>query len=241
MRTCILRNGWRARPEEANADASATRRMRLRLCLLLVIACFAVAAAPGIASAESAADTDPKKYQRACDAYNRGDFFTAFEDLMPFAVRGDAQSQFAIAEMLRSGNGTKRNRAEALIWYRRAAEQGHGAAQCNLGTSLYNGWGTAADPQGAIDWWLHAAVGGNARAMFNLGTVVAKGRYVQRDFPRAYRWMMEAQALGYAPAGDTMETLKKIMTPSQVEAAIRLTLDDAMKFTRRQARSPRRN
>ena len=216
--------------------ATETRRMRFRVCLFLAFACFAALTAPGGAAAEDGAKTDTEKYQRACDAYNRGDFFTAFADLMPYAARGDAQSQFAIAEMLRSGNGTKRNQAEALIWYRRAADQGHSAAQCNLGTSLYNGWGTAADPQRAIDWWMHAAVGGNARAMFNLGTVVAKGVYIKRDFPRAYRWMMEAQSLGYAPAGDTMETLKKVMTTAQMETAIRLTLDDAMKFTRRQRR-----
>ena len=186
--------------------------------------------------AGAAAEDDPAQYQRACDAYNRGNYFTAFEDLMPYAVRGDAQAQFAVAEMMRSGNGTKRNRAEALIWYRRAAEQGHGAAQCNLGTSLYNGWGADADPQAAIDWWLHAAVGGNARAMFNLGTVVAKGIHVKRDFSRAYRWMMEAEALGYVRAGDVMKTLEKAMTRRQMQDALAMTLDDTMNFTRRQRR-----
>lgn len=205
---------------------------RFLLCVLVVSA--------GIGNfgslTSSAAENDTATYQKACEAYNRGDYFTAFEDLMPFAVRGDAQSQFAIAEMMRSGNGTKRNRPEALIWYRRAAEQGHSAAQCNLGTSLYNGWGTEADPHAAIDWWLQAAASGNARAMFNLGTVIAKGIYVKRDFSRAYRLMMQAEAGGYGQAADTLETLKKIMTPQQLEAALNLSLDDAMNFTRRPAR-----
>jgi len=198
--------------------------------------CAAVGLFTGFGAA--AAENDPLRYQRACDAYNRGDFFTAFEDLMPYAARGDARSQFAIAEMLRSGNGTKRNRAEALIWYRRAAEQGHSVAQCNLGTSLYNGWGTDADPQAAIDWWMHAAINGNARAMFNLGTVIAKGIYVKRDFPRAYRLMMQAEAGGYTPAGDTLETLKKVMTASQLETALSLSLNDAMNISRRRRGKP---
>ena len=59
--------------------------------------------------------------------------------------------------MLRTGRGTRRNREESLIWYRRSAEQGFTAAQCNLGMALFKGWGTRADPQATIDWWLMQA------------------------------------------------------------------------------------
>lgn len=171
-------------------------------------------------------------YRNACEAYSSGAYSIAFRDLMPFAVRGDAWSQFAVAEMLRSGQGTPRNRKEALIWYRRAAEQGYGPAQCNLGTSLYYGRGAPADPQAAIDWWLHGARNHDAHAMFNLGTEVARGRYVPRDFVRAYRLLREASTLGYAGADKVMETLRKVMSPDQIVQAGRMSLHVALAFRR---------
>lgn len=88
---------------------------------MLILALALIAIMPA-ANAENDREVD---YGRACEAYNQGAYFTAFHDLMPFAVRGDAQAQFAVGEMLRTGSGTRRNREEALIWTRRAAEQGH--------------------------------------------------------------------------------------------------------------------
>lgn len=199
----------------------------IRLLMVLAIATL-VAAAPA-----RAGDDSPASYGRACQAYNQGAYFTAFRDLMPFAVRGDAQAQFAVGEMLRAGNGTRRNREEAIVWTRRAAEQGHSAAQCNLGISLFRGWGAPPNPQAAIDWWLQAAVSKNAHAMFNLGSVLARGRHVKRDLVRAYWWMTEASSHGYAGAEDVLTTLRKVMTATQISRALKLTPDAAMTFERR--------
>lgn len=184
------------------------------------------------------ADDERARYDRACEAYNHGAYFTAFQDLLPFAARGDAQAQFAIGEMLRTGRGTARNREEALVWYRRAAEQGHGAAQCNLGTSLFNGWGAAPDPQKAIDWWLQAAANKNARAMFNLGTVIARGRHVKRDFVRAFWWLTQASTHGYAGADDVLKTLRKVMSPADIARADRMVFDRAVEFERKRFANP---
>lgn len=188
--------------------------------------------------AGAAEEADPAAYGCACHSYNQGAYFTAFSDLMPFAVRGDAQAQFAIGEMLRTGNGTQRNREEALIWTRRAALQGHSAAQCNLGISLFRGWGAAADPQAAIDCWLRAAINKNAHAMFNLSSVLARGRYVKRDLVRAYWWMTEASSHGYVGADGVLVTLQKVMTPRQISLAQTLTPDAAMTFNRRRPERP---
>ncbi|MFT5487366.1 MAG: hypothetical protein ACI9JL_003109 [Paracoccaceae bacterium] len=185
-----------------------------------------------------AGENIPTAYGRACKAYNQGAYFTAFHDLMPFAVRGDAQAQFALGEMLRAGNGTLRNREEAIVWTRRSAEQGHSAAQCNLGMSLFRGWGTPPDPQAAIDWWLRAAINKNAHAMFNLGSVLARGRHVKRDLVRAYWWMTDASAHGYAGAEGVLTTLRKVMTAGQVALAQKLTPDAAMTFERRRPPPP---
>ena len=37
------------------------------------------------------AEDESATYDRACKAYNDGAYFTAFQDLQPFAARGDAQ------------------------------------------------------------------------------------------------------------------------------------------------------
>ncbi len=171
-------------------------------------------------------------YRGACDAYSSGLYSIAFRDLMPYAVRGDAWSQFAIAEMLRTGNGTRRDRAEALIWYKRAAEQDYAPAQCNLGTSLYFGWGAPADAQLAIDWWLRAALNRNGHALFNLGVVVARGKAVPRDFVRAYRLLMESEGLGYVRAADVLTTLRSVMSSDDVLKAERMGFYDALDFSR---------
>ena len=204
--------------------------MILRTLTVAILLAFAAFAAYPVLSVS---EEDRGAYGRACEAFNQGAYSTAFEDLMPFAVHGDATAQFGVAEMLRTGSGTPRNRKEAIIWYRRAAEQEHSAAQCNLGVALYNGWGARADPQAAIDWWLHAALNGNAHAMFNLGTVIARGRHVTRDLVRAYWWLTESSVKGYPGAEDVLVTLRKVMTVRQISDAQKLTRHDAMDFTRR--------
>lgn len=180
-------------------------------------------------------------YDKACHAYDRGAFYTAFYDLMPHAVRGDARAQFLVAEMLRTGLGTKRNMAEALIWYRRAAEQGHTAAQCNLGTSLYQGWGAPADPQKAIDWWLTAAVSGNGHAIYNLALMSAGGRYVVRDNIRAYRLLIAAMEGDYPLARVLLVKLRKNLSEEDRAKAEVMPLDDALKFIRRRPINPDRS
>lgn len=174
--------------------------------------------------------SDQKAYEDACQAYSSGLYSIAFRDLMPFAARGDAWSQFAVAEMLRTGKGVERDREEALVWYRRAAVQGLGAAQCNLGSALYFGWGTAPDPQAAIDWWLEAALKGNSCAMFNLGTEIARGRYIVRDYVRAYRWLLEADKRGCTHAPEILRNLRKVMTPVQIRLAEKMSISEATRF-----------
>ena len=47
--------------------------------------------------------------------------------------------------------------AEALKWYRKAAEQGYPLAQSNLGGMYANGLGVAQDYTEAVDWYRKAA------------------------------------------------------------------------------------
>ena len=49
------------------------------------------------------------------------------------------------------------DKAEAVKWYRKAAEQGDARAQCNLGVCYDNGEGIAQDKTEAVKWLQRAS------------------------------------------------------------------------------------
>ncbi|MDB3966611.1 sel1 repeat family protein, partial [Porticoccaceae bacterium] len=60
------------------------------------------------------------------------------------------------------------NDAEAVKWYRKAAEQGDANAQYNLGFMYYNGEGIPENHVGAYVWWSMAKTQGHKGAKGNL-------------------------------------------------------------------------
>jgi len=62
----------------------------------------------------------------------------------------------------------KQDHAQAVAWYRKAAEQGEAMAQNNLGVMYENGQGVKKDRAQALGWYRKAAAQGNDRARNNL-------------------------------------------------------------------------
>ena len=79
--------------------------------------------------------------------------------------------------------------AEAVRWWRRAAEQGHATAQYNLGVMYANGRGVPQDDAEAVRWYRLAADQGEALAQSNLGVMYANGRGVPQDDVHAHMWI----------------------------------------------------
>ena len=77
--------------------------------------------------------------------------------------------------------GVARDDAEAVAWYRKAAEQGNADAQNNLGVMYAAGRGVARDDTEAVDWYRKSAEQGNVLAQQNLERMYADGRGVPRD------------------------------------------------------------
>jgi TPR repeat protein len=87
------------------------------------------------------------------------------------AKQGDAKAQFALGTMYRDGQGVARDYAEALRWWRKAADQGVVDAQYALGNIYGGGTGVAQDNILAYMWydiaaqtgeeWLSAIAGTN--------------------------------------------------------------------------------
>ena len=67
--------------------------------------------------------------------------------------------QYQLALRYANGDGVARDYAEAVTWYRRAAEQGVAFAQFNLGVRYANGQGIERDLLQAYRWFSVAAQG----------------------------------------------------------------------------------
>ncbi|MGR5554634.1 tetratricopeptide repeat protein, partial [Vibrio alfacsensis] len=88
------------------------------------------------------------------------------------------------------------NDKEAVKWYRKAAEQGHASAQCNLGVMYAKGDGVLENDKEAVKWYRKAAEQGDADAQFNLGVMYAKGEGVVKNPTKAYMWLILAKYNG---------------------------------------------
>ena len=75
--------------------------------------------------------------------------------------------------MYRAGKGVEQDNAEALRWYRAAAEQGYAAAQYNLGYMYRSGKGVTRDLAAAERWYTLAAEQGYGDAAAELAAVQA--------------------------------------------------------------------
>ncbi len=112
--------------------------------------------------------------------------------------------------------------AEAVKWYRKAAEQGDAYAQYNLGFMYDNGEGVPRDYAEAARWYRKAANQGEADARFNLGVMYSEGQGVPQDYAQAHMWFSLAGAQGDKQAAKQRDIVAKRMTPAQIAEAQKL-------------------
>lgn len=119
--------------------------------------------------------------------------------LLPLAENDNVAAQLLVAEAYFYGRGTATNRAEAVLWYRRAAAKGNTDAEASLGLCYLYGYGCEKDPAQAVDWFLRAAETGNAVAMTNLAFCYLNGRGIEKDEVEGFNWARDAAEHGHAP------------------------------------------
>jgi TPR repeat protein len=103
--------------------------------------------------------------------------------------------------MYHKGEGVPQDGAEAVKWYRRAAEQGHRSARYNLGQMYLFGDGVPQDHAEAVRWLRLAAEQGHPGAQYNLGISYFNGDGVPQDYVSAHKWLNLA-ALRYQSGAD---------------------------------------
>lgn len=90
--------------------------------------------------------------------FDRSDYTSALQALLPKARGGDPVAQAYVGEIYEKGWGMAApDYAKAANWYRKAAQGGHGPAQTSLGSLYERGLGVPKDKAKALDWYRKAS------------------------------------------------------------------------------------
>ena len=100
--------------------------------------------------------------------------------------------------MHQNGLIVEQSYAEALTWYRKAADQGHAYAQNQLGWMYRFGMGVEQNYAEALIWYRRAADQGHAFAQNQLGFMHQKGMGVEQNDAEALTWYRKATDQGHA-------------------------------------------
>lgn len=99
--------------------------------------------------------------------------------------------------------------AEAVKWYRKAADQGNADAQYRLGLMYARGGGVPQNHVEAVTWYRKAADQGNADAQFNLGLMSDEGQGIPQDYAEAAKWYQKAAEQEHTKAQSTLALMYK--------------------------------
>lgn len=114
------------------------------------------------------------------------------QDLKEKASKGDAISQNALGWNYAQGIGIDADEAEAIKWFRQAAEQNHPIAQYNLGYCYSRGIGVEINYEDSMMWIHKAAIQDHANAQAALGYAYWEGLGVKKDYKEAVKWFRKA-------------------------------------------------
>ena len=126
------------------------------------------------------ADVTQAALADATQAYNDGDFLSAFSLWRPLAEAGNAEAMTNLGILARYGLGVVQDFSAALRWYQQAADQGYARGQFQLGLMHEYGLGVLQSDTDAARWYQASAVQGYVRGQFALGVLFAQGRGVPR-------------------------------------------------------------
>jgi TPR repeat protein len=91
------------------------------------------------------------------EAYKRGEYEAAWQQLEPLAARGNAQAQRVVGIMYLLGQGLEKDLPQAALWLKGAAMRGDSQAQELLSYMYNEGLGVPQDPVLAYVWLKLAA------------------------------------------------------------------------------------
>ena len=127
-----------------------------------------------------------------------------------------AQAQYNLEVMYNNGQGVPKDNAEAVKWYRLAANEGNAIAQYNIGIMYANGDGIPQNYSEAVKWYRLAARQGYASAQSNIGVMYFNGEGVSQNNIRAYMWWSVSAAQGNKIARGNRDRISDKLTRGQL-------------------------
>jgi serine/threonine-protein kinase len=114
------------------------------------------------------------------------------------AEGGFRDAWLALAVMFEEGGGgAQRDEVEAVVWYRRSAEQANNPrAQGKLGDMYARGRGVRRDEAEAFRWYERGARGGDSWSQYQVGLAYLRGRGVARADSLGWSWIEKAALQG---------------------------------------------
>ncbi len=108
------------------------------------------------------------------------------------AENGDAEAQLKFGRACFNGDGVTKDSAEAVKWFRKAADQNNIRAQFNLGICYTSGEGVTKDEAEALKWIRKAADQNFILAQYYLGVCYVNWQGVAKDVVEAAKWVRKA-------------------------------------------------
>lgn len=161
----------------------------------LLLICITLA---GCAAAVVAQDQIPRPQR---DERGQITVSPATATLIEQAEAGDADAANTVGFQYGNGLSVMQNDAEALKWYRKAAELGSVEGMYNLAGVYENGYGVKRDYHEAVKWYRKAAGRGHAGAHYALARLYEQGQGVTKDLKQSAEWRHKGGTLDLNPRG----------------------------------------
>lgn len=171
-------------------------------------------------------------FQAGVDAYDRGDYDTAYGEWLPLAEQGNAGAQYNLGALYADGHLDPPDDSAAARWFLRAAEQGSAPAQFAMGKLYRRGQGVPQNDGEAVKWYRLAAEQGHPESQAVMGAMYAQGYGVSQDLVRAYAWFQLSGDQGYEPAESLQAIVQGFMTPLQIRKALTLSRELGERHTK---------
>ncbi|KAF9900300.1 hypothetical protein EC991_007642 [Linnemannia zychae] len=135
-------------------------------------------------------------------------FKGANAEILAKAMLGHKDAQFAVGNLYKDGQGSiPQDYQNAIMWYLKAANQGHIDAQDILGYLYDRVRGVPRDFAQAMKWYRKAAEQGHIEALYSVGLMYAEGRGVPKDREQARVWLRRAVEKGHLQAQAIIDNL----------------------------------
>lgn len=122
------------------------------------------------------------------------------DSIQKLAESGDADYEYFYGACFNEGWGVEVDFAQALKWYKKAADQNQKFSYNAIGNIYRTGSGVQADPKLAYEWFRKGADVKDPQAMLNLGNCYYYGMGAEKNLDQAVKWWHDAADLGNAYA-----------------------------------------